>query len=73
MWGFDTIIKVVTYVRGGEVTVKLKNASEQMEAVSDVARNGQRTEKVVSKLNKTSLTYKICSKGLSMIEEDLDI
>lgn len=73
MWGVDTVLKVVTYLRGGETTEKIVNAGDQMEAIERMARSGQKTEKVVAKLNKTSLTYKICSKAMTMVEENLEI
>lgn len=73
MWGVDSVLKIITYIRGGETTEKLVNAGDQMEAVERMARSGQRTEKVVSKLNKTSLTYKICSNAMNMVAENLEI
>lgn len=68
----NTILNIITYVRGGETTSKIKDAAEGMEALSELARNGQKTEKVISKLNKGSITAQICSSCLTKLKEDVE-
>lgn len=68
----NTILNIITYVRGGETTSKIKDASEGMEALAELARNGQKTEKTISKLNKGSITASICNVCLKKIQEDVE-
>ena len=69
MWIIDGTLKVITFIRGGEVTARIKDVSEGMEAVSEMARNGQKAERTISKLNKGSMTANICNSCMKQLQE----
>lgn len=69
MWIIDGTLKVITFIRGGETTAKIKDAADGMEAVSELARNGQKAERTVSKLNKGSMTAAICNSCMKQLQE----
>lgn len=68
----STVLSIITFIRGGETTSKIKDTAEGMEALSELARNGQKTERVISKLNKGSITAQICNSCLKKLQEDVE-
>jgi len=69
---FDTLKDWWITVRGGRAVSKIKDINEGMVALSEMARNGARTEKVLAKLPKQSKTLSLSEKAFNALSDEME-